>query len=161
MTTTASSRSSHYRQTKPLRDVGIRAVLGGNCASTAENPASTGETHPSTHLENMAENPSISDIVKVLEKRVRQELNDRLPRRVGVVAVNHFNQNFRDSGWRDNGLQPWLRVRAHVPYIIYYAYIVRSLIRYISSIRVPLPLIYFPTCIPPHSFSIPPPSLCS
>lgn len=55
----------------------------------------------------MAGNPSISDIVKVLEKRVRQELNDRLPRRVGVMAVNHFNQNFRDSGWRDNGLHPW------------------------------------------------------
>ena len=47
----------------------------------------------------MAENPSISDIVKVLEKRVRQEINDRLPRRVGVVAVNFFNQNFRDGGF--------------------------------------------------------------
>ena len=47
----------------------------------------------------MAENPSISDIVQVLEKRVRQELNDRLPRRVGVVAVNFFNQNFRDAGF--------------------------------------------------------------
>lgn len=67
----------------------------------------------------MANNPSIADIVQVLERRVRQELNDRLPRRVGVMAVNHFNQNFRDSGWRDNGLHPWLRVRTHVPYIIY------------------------------------------
>lgn len=55
----------------------------------------------------MANNPSITDIVQVLERRVRQELNDRLPRRVGVMAVNHFNQNFRDSGWRDNGLHPW------------------------------------------------------
>ena len=55
----------------------------------------------------MANNPSITDIVQVLEHRVRQELNDRLPRRVGVMAVNHFNQNFRDSGWRDNGLHPW------------------------------------------------------
>lgn len=55
----------------------------------------------------MTNNPSITDIVQVLERRVRQELNDRLPRRVGVVAVNHFNQNFRDSGWRDNGLHPW------------------------------------------------------
>ena len=67
----------------------------------------------------MANNPSITDLVQVLERRVRQELNDRLPRRVGVMAVNHFNQNFRDSGWRDNGLHPWLRVRTHVPYIIY------------------------------------------
>ena len=74
-------------------------MLGGKRASTAENPASTGETRPSPHLENMAEKTSISDIVKVLEKRVRQELNDRLPRRVGVMAVNHFNQNFRDGGF--------------------------------------------------------------
>ena len=34
--------------------------------------------------------------------------------------------------------------------LYYYAYIVRSLIRYISSIRVP-PLIYFSTCITPHA----------
>ena len=33
-----------------------------------------------------------------------KEVNDRLPRKVGVVAVNHFKQNFRDSGWLDNGL---------------------------------------------------------
>lgn len=59
----------------------------------------------------MAENPSISDIVKVLEKRVRQEINARLPRRVGVVAVNFFNQNFRDGGFRDGTLRPWPETR--------------------------------------------------
>ena len=56
-------------------------------------------------------NPSISDIVSALEREVRRELNDRLPRRVGVIAVNHFNQNFRDAGWRDNGLHPWKETR--------------------------------------------------
>ena len=67
----------------------------------------------------MANNPSITDIVQVLERRVLQELNDRLPRRVGVMAVNHFNQNFRDSGWRDSGLHPWLRVHVHTYLILY------------------------------------------
>lgn len=56
-------------------------------------------------------NPSISDIVRALDREVRRELNDRLPRRVGVIAVNHFNQNFRDAGWRDNGLHPWKETR--------------------------------------------------
>ena len=40
-----------------------------------------------------------------------KEVNDRLPRKVGVVAVNHFKQNFRDAGWLDNGLHPWKRTR--------------------------------------------------
>lgn len=56
-------------------------------------------------------NPKISDLVRVLEKKVRQELNDRLPRRVGVIAVNFFNQNFRDGGFRDGGLKRWPETR--------------------------------------------------
>ena len=36
-----------------------------------------------------------------------REVNDRLPRKVGVIAVNHFKQNFRDGGWLDDGLHPW------------------------------------------------------
>lgn len=59
----------------------------------------------------MSNNPSISDIVRALDREVRREINDRLPRRVGVIAVNHFNQNFRDAGWRDNGLHPWKETR--------------------------------------------------
>ena len=40
-----------------------------------------------------------------------KEVHDKLPRKVGVVAVNHFKQNFRDGGWLDNGLHPWKRTR--------------------------------------------------
>ncbi len=40
---------------------------------------------------------------------IEKEVRDRLPRKVGVVAVNHFRQNFRDAGWRDNGLHPGKR----------------------------------------------------
>lgn len=42
-----------------------------------------------------------------LKEQIEQEVNDRLPRKVGVIAVNHFKQNFRDSGFRDGGLRPW------------------------------------------------------
>ena len=54
------------------------------------------------------------DIEKLVAKAkddIIKEVNDRLPRKVGVVAVNHFKQNFRDGGWLDNGLHPWKRTR--------------------------------------------------
>lgn len=35
-------------------------------------------------------NPSITDIVRAFDRELRRELNDRLPRRVEVIAVNHF-----------------------------------------------------------------------
>ena len=38
---------------------------------------------------------------------IEKEVRDRLPRKVGIAAVNHFRQNFRDAGWRDGGLHPW------------------------------------------------------
>lgn len=40
---------------------------------------------------------------------VELELLDKLPRKVGIVAVNHFKENFRQSGFVDNGLKPWKR----------------------------------------------------
>ena len=55
-----------------------------------------------------------NDIEKLVMKAkddIIKEVNDRLPRKVGVVAVNHFKQNFRDGGWMDNGLHPWKRTR--------------------------------------------------
>lgn len=50
------------------------------------------------------------DIVRLVERlkdEVEREVNDRLPRKVGIIAVQHFKQNFRDSGFRDGGLRPW------------------------------------------------------
>ena len=49
---------------------------------------------------------------------IEREVRDRLPRKIGITAVNHFRQNFRDAGWRDNGLHPWkktLRQKAGGP----------------------------------------------
>ena len=54
------------------------------------------------------------DIEKLVAKAkddIIKEVNDQLPRKVGVTAVNHFKQNFRDGGWLDNGLHPWKRTR--------------------------------------------------
>ena len=53
----------------------------------------------------------IEKLVKKAKDDILKEVNDRLPRKVGVIAVNHFKQNFRDGGWLDNGLHPWKRTR--------------------------------------------------
>lgn len=45
--------------------------------------------------------------VERVKADIEKEVRDRLPRKVGITAVNHFRQNFRDAGWRDNGLHPW------------------------------------------------------
>lgn len=54
---------------------------------------------------------NIEKLVAKAKDDILKEVNDRLPRKVGVIAVNHFKQNFRDSGWLDNGLHPWKRTR--------------------------------------------------
>ena len=48
-------------------------------------------------------------LVEKLSKSIKEEVDDRLPRKLGVLAVQHFKQNFRDSGFRNGGLQPWKR----------------------------------------------------
>ena len=53
----------------------------------------------------------IEKLVRKAKDDIEKEVRDRLPRKVGVVAVNHFRQNFRDAGWRDNGLHPWKKTR--------------------------------------------------
>ncbi|MBQ0075089.1 MAG: phage virion morphogenesis protein [Prevotella sp.] len=54
---------------------------------------------------------NIQKLAERIKEEVEKEVYDRLPRKVGVVAVNHFKQNFRDGGWLDNGLHPWKRTR--------------------------------------------------
>lgn len=53
----------------------------------------------------------IEKLVRKAKNDILKEVNDKLPRKVGVVAVNQFKQNFRDGGWLDNGLHPWKRTR--------------------------------------------------
>ena len=49
----------------------------------------------------------LESMVSKLTEQVEREVNDRLPRKVGIIAVQHFKQNFRDSGFLDGGLRPW------------------------------------------------------
>lgn len=42
-------------------------------------------------------------MVERLVRELRIEMGDRLPRKVGVIAKNHFTDNFRKSGFVDGG----------------------------------------------------------
>ena len=53
---------------------------------------------------------NISDFkkqLKLMERDLGRIINDTLPRKAGVIAVNHTRQNFRDGGFRDGGLHTW------------------------------------------------------
>lgn len=50
---------------------------------------------------------NLPEIVERLKQMVDTEINDKLPRKVGVMAKNSFKQNFHDSGFRNNGLHKW------------------------------------------------------
>lgn len=54
---------------------------------------------------------NIQFLVEKAKNDILREVNDRLPRKVGITAVNHFRQNFRDAGFRDGGLRPWQRTK--------------------------------------------------
>ena len=54
---------------------------------------------------------NIEKLVQKAKDDILKEVNDRLPRKVGVIAVNHFKQNFRDGGWLDAGLHPWKKTK--------------------------------------------------
>ena len=49
--------------------------------------------------------------VERLKQEIEREVYDRLPRKVGIVAVNHFKQNFREGGFVDGGVKQWKRTR--------------------------------------------------
>lgn len=54
---------------------------------------------------------NLQQLVEKAKNDILREVNDRLPRKVGITAVNHFRQNFRDAGFRDGGIRPWQRTR--------------------------------------------------
>lgn len=47
--------------------------------------------------------------VLACKKAIEDEVKRVLPRKVGIIATNHFKQNFRDGGFRDGGLHRWKR----------------------------------------------------
>jgi phage gpG-like protein len=53
----------------------------------------------------------LSSLIAKIKDDVMREVNDRLPRTVGITAVNLFRQNFRDAGYHDGTLKPWQKTR--------------------------------------------------
>lgn len=53
----------------------------------------------------------IAKIILKAPKEVEKALRDTLPRQTGIIAKNHFTQNFRDAGFRDGGLTPWKKTQ--------------------------------------------------
>ncbi len=49
--------------------------------------------------------------IERMRRDIEREVNDELPRKVGIVAVNHFKQNFREGGFVDGGVKPWKRTQ--------------------------------------------------
>ena len=53
-------------------------------------------------------------VITQLTKDAEEEINNRLPRKVAVIAKRHFRDNFRLSGFMDGGLHQWQRaIRKH------------------------------------------------
>lgn len=50
----------------------------------------------------------LTEAILKAKNDIVREVYDRLPRKVGVIATNHFRQNFRNSGFMDGGNHPWL-----------------------------------------------------
>lgn len=46
-------------------------------------------------------------LVKAKEKEIRDAIHRRLPVKIGRMATDHFQDNFRRGGYVDGGLHPW------------------------------------------------------
>ena len=46
-----------------------------------------------------------------LTEDVKKLVLDQLPRKVGVIATNHFKDNFRKSGFVNGGVRPWQKTK--------------------------------------------------
>ena len=55
----------------------------------------------------MANAQNIDKIFAELAKKVQREVQIDLPRKVGIIAKNHFTDNFRKGGFVDTSLEPW------------------------------------------------------
>ena len=53
----------------------------------------------------------IANIIARAPKQVEAAMRDEIPRKVAVVAKNHFMHNFDESGFVDGGLRPWKKTR--------------------------------------------------
>lgn len=49
----------------------------------------------------------IGRIIQQKGKRLEREIKSNLPRKIGVIASNHYKDNFRKAGFVNAGLKPW------------------------------------------------------
>lgn len=49
-----------------------------------------------------------------LTEDVKKLVFKQLPRKVGVIATNHFKVNFRKSGFVNGGVRPWQKTKRHI-----------------------------------------------
>ncbi len=49
--------------------------------------------------------------IENVEREIKKQIMDDMPRLIGNAAVSMVNQNFRDAGWRDGGLKPWKKTK--------------------------------------------------
>lgn len=49
--------------------------------------------------------------IEKVEREIKKQIMDDMPRLIGNAAVSMVNQNFRDAGWRDGGLKPWKKTK--------------------------------------------------
>lgn len=50
-------------------------------------------------------------LVRAKEKEIRDAIHRRLPVKIGRMATDHFQDNFRQGGFVDGGLHPWPKTR--------------------------------------------------
>ena len=72
--------------------------MGLNAPSTLQIYKHLSQPPNKTVKKSLMDAENIEKIVKRAKDDIMKEVSDRLPRKVGVVAVNHFKQNFRDGG---------------------------------------------------------------
>ena len=49
----------------------------------------------------------LSTYIRQRGKQIEELIRHQMPVKAGQIAVSHFKQNFRESGFVDNGLHPW------------------------------------------------------
>lgn len=50
----------------------------------------------------------LSKQLRLQSKRLEKHIQTALPRKVGIIASNHYKDNFRRGGFVDGGINPWI-----------------------------------------------------
>jgi phage virion morphogenesis protein len=74
---------------------------------------------------------NIDDFVKQFPQKIKEIVDytksDKLKRRIGVLAENHFKESFHNEGFTDQNLEPWKDVKRRDPKSGWYGFSGQSL----------------------------------